>query len=111
MTWITQLTERAQKEVAFCREYANNYSHDSDGRSRMRLVAQLAELLDARPPEFVIGQHDLLVALMLSLDTPTIELDTRVLAGRPDQYAIYDRGSIAGTTRKRYELVRIGRPA
>jgi hypothetical protein len=44
--WETHLNERELKEVNFCREYARNYSHGTDGHSRMIVISKLADLLD-----------------------------------------------------------------
>lgn len=106
MTWMTKLTERDQKELAFCQEYAKNYSHGSDGHNRMRLVATLAELLDARAPEILIGHHDLLVGIMLSHNLTEVDLDRRILFDRNARYRIRDLGLLDDGVHNRYQLVK-----
>jgi hypothetical protein len=52
--WISQLTEREQKEVAFARVYAEQFAHGTAGHNRLLLIAKLADLLsqdDVKPDE------------------------------------------------------------
>lgn len=52
--WFDTLDERQQKEVRFAREYADRYSHGTDGHNRLLLVARLADLLDER--QLIVAQ-------------------------------------------------------
>jgi hypothetical protein len=46
--WFNELDARQQSEVRFAREYADRYSHGTDGHNRLLLLARLADLLDER---------------------------------------------------------------
>jgi hypothetical protein len=56
--WETHLNERELKEVNFCREYAKNFAHGTDGHSRLMLIAKMAELLDKGVVPYIAPKID-----------------------------------------------------
>lgn len=44
--WMAQFSERENKEIAFCKEYARNYAHGATGHNTMLVLAKMAALLD-----------------------------------------------------------------
>lgn len=44
--WFKGLSEREQNEVNFCMVYSEQFSHGTDGHTRLLMVAKLAKMLD-----------------------------------------------------------------
>lgn len=43
--WMSELTDREQKEVEFCLLYSDAFNHGTDGHTRLNIVAKLARKL------------------------------------------------------------------
>lgn len=46
ISWHKHFSERQLKEIDFCRIYARNFSHGTDGHNAKLIIAKMAELLD-----------------------------------------------------------------
>ena len=46
-TWESQFTDRERKEIEFCRVYADEFNHGTDGHLVRGIVAKMAKMLDA----------------------------------------------------------------
>lgn len=44
--WEKQFDERQLKEIKFCRLYAKEFAHGTDGHNAKMIIAKMAELLD-----------------------------------------------------------------
>jgi hypothetical protein len=47
LDWLILMDERQQKEIAFDRTYASDYSHGTDGHNARIIIARMAEILNA----------------------------------------------------------------
>lgn len=45
--WQSHFTERELKEIEFCRLYALNFNHGTDGHNIKMIVSKMVQLLDA----------------------------------------------------------------
>jgi len=57
-TWQTHFTERELKEIEFCRLYALNFNHGTDGHNIRNIVAKMVGLLDAGLIAAIPKPHD-----------------------------------------------------
>lgn len=46
MNWLNYFDERQQKEIEFCRLYALNFNHGTDGHNAKLIIARMAYRLD-----------------------------------------------------------------
>lgn len=46
MNWLNNFDERQQKEIEFCRLYAQDFGHGTDGHNAKLIIARMATLLD-----------------------------------------------------------------
>ena len=46
INWLSHFDARQLKEIEFCRVYAENFNHGTDGHNAKLIIAQMAKLLD-----------------------------------------------------------------
>ena len=56
MSVLDLLTEKEWMEVEYCRVYAEEYNHGTDGHNTRLLVAKLADLLEQHYPDEDVGE-------------------------------------------------------
>ena len=46
MNWLSNFDDRQQKEIEFCKLYAEKFSHGTDGHSAKLIIAKMASILN-----------------------------------------------------------------
>lgn len=46
MNWMNNFDERQQKEIEFCRLYAQDFGHGTEGHNAKLIIARMADLLN-----------------------------------------------------------------